>query len=313
MLTLLITLGLLVTQPSDLKAQDAEIPKITDDSVPLTPLWERTRGVPAIDWLGDRFAVAEQEAEDRQVNILLLVLRDGDPASEAWGSQKMLDRDFIDILENETVPAIVWLPAKSGQKHQSEQVRDSKDSDPRWRCPRLKLVDCDEHTGSEKLLEKISIPDLLPAAFLFSPAGELIEQIKKEVPFQDSKELLKVLKQQRSPERATRTNLKFFKIHMKRASEYFGNGQHTLGRRELVVARYSLDKFGPRITEVWNQTARPYLGYGKQLLRRAKQIGRQDPNRRIILLRTVAEELAGLAPGQTAESLLIREKRLRGN
>ncbi|MGE4618491.1 MAG: hypothetical protein AAEJ04_01635 [Planctomycetota bacterium] len=313
MLTLLITLGLLITQLPELKVQDTQTPELTDDSVPLTPLWERTRGVPEIEWLGDRFIEAQREAEDRQVNILLWVLRDEDPASEGWASQRLLDRDFLRVLENETVPAIVWLPARSGQKHSSEQIRDSKESKPRWRCPRLKIVNCSEHTGSEKLLENITIPELLPAAFLLSPTGELIKQIKKEVPFQDYKALSKALKEQQSANRATRTNLNFFKIHIKRASDYFENGEFSLGSRELVAAKRTLSKFGPRVSEEWNQAARPYLGYGTRLLLRAKQIGRVDASRRIVLLRTIAEELAGLAPGQTAASLLKREQKLRGN
>lgn len=284
--------------------------QVVDEPASLVPTWEQTHGVPPIRWTGNRIDAARQEAEDRQVPILLWILRDKEPASEAWASQKILDKSYIELLEQETVPAIVWLAGKDGIRHSEERVRDSRDAKPRWRCPLLRTCRCEDHNDSEKLLKGIDIPDLLPAAFFISHQGELIGQLAQEVPFQDTEDLKKALNARAAPVRATRLNLQFIEIHLERADKHFTDGEHTKGSRELVRAKRILDKFGPRLHTRWEQSCRPYLGYGKQMLLRARKIGRIDPARRIKLLLSISEELSGLPPGDTAVAMLKRDLRI---
>ena len=71
-----------------------------DRSAPLVPLWERTHGLPPMHWSADLDSAAPQESEDRQVPILVWVLRDKDPASEAWIAQKIFDKKKLVSVEN---------------------------------------------------------------------------------------------------------------------------------------------------------------------------------------------------------------------
>lgn len=302
MYSLLLALTLLTPIQGDPIAQEK-----LDDSAPLVPLWEQSRGVPSIRWAGDKLEEARQEASDRNVPILLWILRDGEAASEAWAAQKILDETYLKVLEDETVPAVVWLPATDETRHQEERVRDSKEAQPRWRCPLLRICRCSEHTGSEKLLQGIEIPGLLPAAFFFSGEGEVLDQLPKEIPFTDTDSLLDFLIEKRAPARATRLNLEFFQIHIERASNDYENGDYKKGSAELVAAKRYLGKLGPRMETSWDDACRPYLGYGKRMLRRAKHIGRIDPGKRITLLKSIAQMLAGLPPGDTAGHLLRRD------
>ncbi|HIC21809.1 MAG TPA: hypothetical protein EYO84_00165 [Planctomycetes bacterium] len=302
MYSLLLALTLLTPIQGEPIAQEK-----LDDPAPLVPLWEQSRGVPPIRWAGDRLVEAQQEARDRRVAILLWILRDGEPASEAWASNRILDQNYLKVLEEESVPAIVWLPALDGTRHQEERIRDSEEAKPRWRCPVLRNCRCEEHTGSEMLLQGVELPELLPAALFFSGDGELLGQLDKEIPFQDTESLLEALIEKRAPSRATRLNLEFFEIHLERASKHYENGEYARGSAELVAAKRYFEKLGPRMKTRWDETCRPYLGYGTRLLNRAKQIGRVDRSRRINLLRIIAKELAGLPPGQTAALLLKRD------
>ncbi len=277
-----------------------------DDSppeAPLTPLHERHNGVPDIRWAGGQIDEALQEAEDRKVSVLLWVLRDGDPASEAWVQQRILDPQFISTLVDESVPAIVWLPAKDGTRHTPEQVRDSKEEAPRIRCPRLLTCDCQQHLASEVLLDKIDVPDLLPAAILISPKGE-VTKLADEIPFQGASELSIAMREINGTERATRLNLEYIEIRLERAVSRFKAREIKLGRAEVVEVQRLLPIFGPRIHQLHEAAVRPYLAYGKQMLRQAKILRRTDPGRGLLMLRRIVEDLEGLPPATTAKTLI---------
>ncbi len=280
------------------------------DTVPLVPLWERNHGLPPMRWSVALSESARQEATDRQVPIILWVLRDKDPASEAWASQKILDKKYIETLEQETVPAVAWLPALDGSKHTEERVRNDIDAEPHIRCPRLRSCRCKQHIDNEDLLKGFDIPDLLPAAFVVDPDAESLRQLAPELPFQDVDKLKLHFEASRNPERATRLHLEFMEIHLQRAEKYFAEAEYAKGSRELVAAKRNLHRFGPRLHARWDEVCKPYLGYGKRMLYRAKQMGRIDPTRRIQLLRSITEELSGLPPGDTALALLRRDLRL---
>jgi len=270
---------------------------------PLTPLHERHNGVPAIRWAGGQIDEAMQEAEDRKVPLLLWVLRDGDPASEAWAQQRILDPQFISTMIDESVPAIVWLPAKDGTRHTSERVRDSKEKAPRIRCPQLLTCDCQQHLASEVLLEKIEVPDLLPAAFLITAKGE-VTKLADEIPFQGAIELGIAVREIDGTERSTRLQLEFIEIRLERAVSRFKKREIKLGRAEVVEIQRQLPKFGPRIHRLHEAAARPYLAYGKQMLRQAKILRRTDPARGLLMLRRIVEDLEGLPPATTANALI---------
>ncbi len=270
---------------------------------PLVSLLERQRGIPPIRWVGDRIVEARQEAQDRRVPILMWVLRDGDPASEAWGNQRLIDPDFISTLEKETVPAIIWLAAKDGTRHGEEQVRDSEKSTPRIRCPFLRGCRCQQHIGSEKLLDGIELPDLLPAAFLLDPDGK-VSVLSEKVPFQGTEGLIDALAEHRKGPRSTRLNLEFIEIRLARAVSNYTQREMKNGAAELSEIERQLHRFGPRIRQRWLVACQPYLAYGNQMLREAKKMRSSDPVRRLLMLKRIAQELGGLAPGKKAMLLI---------
>ncbi len=270
---------------------------------PLVSPWEQQRGIPPIRWVGDRIVEARQEARDRRVPILLWVLRDGDPASEAWGNQRLIDPEFISTLEKESVPAIVWLKSKDGTRHGEEQVRDSEESPPRFRCPLLRGCRCLQHLGSEKLLEGIDLPDLLPAAFLLDPDGK-VSALSEKVPFQGTEELILALAEHQKGPRSTRLNLEFIEIRLERAVSNFTQRETKNGAAELSEIERQLHRFGPRVRQQWLEACQPYLAYGNQMLRQAKKMRATNPARRLFMLKKIAEELGGLPPGKKAMLLL---------
>ncbi len=267
---------------------------------PLIPQWEQQRGVPPIRWAGSRLDEAHQEAQDRRVPILLWVIRDGDPASQSWADQRLIDPNFISTLERETVPAIVCLAAIDGQRHSQQLVRDDEQSPPRSRCPHLRSSSCQEHLGSETLLKDIELPRLFPAAFLISSSGK-VTAVPQEIPFQGTEELVLYLSGQRQGKRSTRLNLEYLKIRLERARTCFESTEIRSGRMALVHVESQLDQFGPQIRSEWEMVSQPYLAYGKQMLRQAKQIGRTDAKRRLLMLRRLVQELEGLPPATTAQ------------
>ena len=270
---------------------------------PLVPLWEQQRGIPPIRWVGDRIAEARQEALDRRVPILLWVLRDGDPASEAWGNQRLIDPDFISTLEKETVPAIVWLESREGKRHGEERIRDSEESPPRIRCPFLRGCRCQQHIGSEKLLEGIELPELLPAALVLGPDGKL-SALPEKVPFQGTESLIHALAEHRKGPRSTRLNLEFIEIRLERAVSNFAIREMKNGAAELSEIERQLHRFGPRIRQRWLVACQPYLAYGNQMLRQAKKMRSSDPVRRLLMLKRIVQELGGLPPGKKARLLI---------
>ncbi|MDE0960025.1 MAG: hypothetical protein OSB09_04525 [Planctomycetota bacterium] len=270
---------------------------------PLIPLLEQHKGMPPIRWAGSRLDEARQEAVDRRVPILLWVIRDGDPSSQAWADQRLRDPEFILTLEKETVPALVCLAAADGQRHSQERIRDTKESPARSRCPVLRNCNCEGHLGSEPLLENLEIPKLLPAAFLISFSGE-VTAVPQEIPFQGTVGLAIYLAEKQQGERSTRLNLEFLKIRLERAKSCFERREIRIGRLELVHIESQLDQFGSRIRSKWEIACQPYLAYGNQMLIEAKRIGRKDFQRRLMMLRRLVQQLEGMPPATTAQRFL---------
>ena len=76
------------------------------------------------------------------------------------------------------------------------------------------------------------------------------------------------------------------------------------GAAELSAIERQLERFGPRIRLRWEEACKPYLAYGKQMLRQARKMRSSDPIRRLLMLKRIVEEMEGLPPGKRARLLI---------
>lgn len=248
-------------------------------------------------WAGSDLEAAKKEALQRGVPILLVVIRDEDPVSTSWSKQHLKDKAFLNTLAKHGVPALACQPAKNKEIH--SPIESETDT-----CPLAGCQHCDEHLGSDSLLENLTIPNLLPRIFSIEPISGEVRTIPEDIPFRGAKALENHLASQTENSPPSRIQYRFLLKHLQRAVEYDGYEDFEKGCQELVGAKRLLPLFGPEMTALWDQAYAPYRGRGIQMIRKAKAALKTDRTMGARLLTRVAKMMADLPEGERARHLL---------
>ncbi|MDG2084572.1 MAG: hypothetical protein P8K66_06375 [Planctomycetota bacterium] len=255
-------------------------------------------------WAGSSIQAAKTEAQDRNVPIIMVILKDGDLVSQQWANQHLNDPKMRLALEENGVPVLVCLPDLEGNTHTKTNTETSSPNKEDDDCPLSGVSDCKDHQSSELWVEGLTIPQLLPAIFLLEGAEYKAIPIPQDLPFRGAQEVDKYLTERKPGTPPTRLQYTYLMTRLERAAKFDEEDKFEKGCAELSIALNLISNFSPRIKTTWEDRYHPYKGKGVQMLRRAKTAAKTNPLMAMKLLHRISKMMSGLPHGETARLLL---------
>ena len=252
--------------------------------------------------------LAQKEAQERNVPLFIVVMRDADRISEATRASLWPNREYAELIDDECVPIVILLPPGNGEPPHAETPADPEKG-VEAHCPLVPGQRCADHIAMTLRVKRDWRAGLgaLPERRLISADGVVLAEPKDLPPGMSAEHFRAALPKVREAlgeRRATRVQHRFALVRLERMAEKISVREYRDASLDLRALKRDEAQLSAPILARANAFEQEIRKEAQRLLERARTLEEKNPNAAKQLYKVISEDFPGVPEGAIAQKKL---------